>query len=93
MRFVETLEGLDVVAGGRAVRYSDRFRKEGTNVNFVTMEGTHLTVYTYERGVEDETLACGTGITASALGAALRTGLSEGTLQCDCQRGKTGRFF
>lgn len=93
VRFVETLKGIDVVAEGRAVRYSDRFRKEGTNVNFVTMDETHLTVYTYERGVEDETLACGTGITASALAAALKRGLTEGRFSVTAKGGKLAVAF
>jgi diaminopimelate epimerase len=74
VRFVDTLENMDVVAEGRKVRYNDRFREKGTNVNFVKLGNGEITVYTYERGVEDETLACGTGITASALCAALKTG-------------------
>jgi diaminopimelate epimerase len=79
VRFLNDLTGLDVVAEGRSIRYYNRFRQEGTNVNFVRMEDGRLTVYTYERGVEDETLACGTGITASALCAALKSGVSEGS--------------
>jgi diaminopimelate epimerase len=78
VRFLDTLDGLDVFSEGRAVRYNDRFREKGTNVNFVQQSGMHLTVYTYERGVEAETLACGTGITASALSAALRSGMEKG---------------
>ena len=71
--FVEDLEELDIVRMGRAIRYHSHFTPSGTNANFVRLEkGSQLFIRTYERGVEDETLACGTGVVASALVAALK---------------------
>jgi diaminopimelate epimerase len=65
--FVPDAEQVDIVAQGRAIRRNPIFPR-GTNVNFVQVtESSSLIVRTYERGVEDETLACGTGVVASAL--------------------------
>ena len=65
--FVEDIDDINVVENGQAIRYSKRFRKEGINVNFVEKEKNNILVATYERGVEDETLSCGTGVTAAAI--------------------------
>ena len=61
-------DSIDVVDFGRSIRYSKKYAKDGVNVNLVETNGTDcIKVETYERGVEDETLSCGTGVTASAL--------------------------
>lgn len=66
--FVEGLEKIDVHDLGRQIRYHPQFAPKGANVNFVEVaEDASIKVRTYERGVEDETLACGTGSVASAL--------------------------
>ncbi len=82
VRFVKNLDRLDLVAEGRAVRYSERWKQNGINVNLVAENGANgqYSIRTYERGVEDETYACGTGATA----AAIATFLNEG--------GKMGAF-
>ncbi len=72
--FVDELDKLDVVTEGRKIRYNDRFRAEGTNVNFVQPHEKGIKIATYERGVEDETLACGTGVTAAAMAYFLYAG-------------------
>ncbi len=68
--FSEDNENTDMISFGRALRYSERYAPEGVNVNLVSVRDGTLMVRTYERGVEDETLSCGTGVTASAIAAA-----------------------
>ena len=65
--FVEDIDDIDVFSNGQAIRYSERFREEGVNVNFVEKTDSGILVATYERGVEGETLSCGTGVVASAI--------------------------
>ena len=71
--FVDDVARWDVVRAGRAIRNHPHFAPGGTNADFVQLEkGSHLIARTYERGVEDETLACGTGLVASSLVAAFK---------------------
>lgn len=64
---VDDIENLDVKNIGREIRFLKVFKNEGTNVNFVKREKNFIKIRTYERGVEDETLSCGTGSVASAI--------------------------
>ncbi|SMO54434.1 diaminopimelate epimerase [Solitalea koreensis] len=73
---VSNLKDLNVFETGRSIRYNDRFKANGINVNFVEDFGEYLAVRTYERGVEDETLACGTGVTAVALAIMSKKGIT-----------------
>lgn len=77
--FVNDLESVNVETAGRTLRNLDQFSPAGTNVNFVKVVGQTLYVRTYERGVEGETLACGTGNVAAAVAAewTFNSGFSE----------------
>jgi|SRR5690606_29479178 len=70
VRVVSDLKNMDVASEGASIRNNDTYRKEGINVNFSNPENNGYFVRTFERGVEDETLACGTGVTAVALAMA-----------------------
>jgi diaminopimelate epimerase len=66
--FVDDLTSVDVLGDGAALRYHERFAPKGTNANFIQVTGPQsLSIRTYERGVEGETQACGTGTVAAAL--------------------------
>ncbi len=68
VKFANDIMNVDVVDTGREIRYSKAFEKDGINVDFVEqLDEDTIYVRTYERGVEDETLSCGTGVTAAAL--------------------------
>lgn len=68
VKIVTQLDALNVFHEGRAIRYNDHYEKTGINVNFIETETSDtIKVRTYERGVEDETYSCGTGVTAAAL--------------------------
>jgi diaminopimelate epimerase len=76
--FVNGLKDIDVCQIGQSIRHHAKFSPRGTNVNFVEVAGDNLIhIRTYERGVEDETLACGTGSVAAALVFALKNNLNN----------------
>ncbi len=76
--FVDDLEKTDIVRLGAALRYHTHFAPKGTNANFIgKLPDGSIAIRTYERGVEDETLACGTGVTAAALVHARLTGAAS----------------
>lgn len=72
LSFCKSLDKKNVFAAGKSIRYSEKFKAEGINVNFIEQNKNQLFVRTYERGVENETLACGTGVTAAAIGAYIK---------------------
>ena len=68
VKFVEDVDAIDVATEGKALRWNEAFAPEGANINFVQqLPDGSLKIRTFEKGVEGETLACGTGITAAAI--------------------------
>lgn len=75
VEFVKNLQDKNVFQDGYAIRNNATYEKEGINVNFIEAEGDGYFLRTFERGVEDETYACGTGATAAAMAVALQQNL------------------
>jgi diaminopimelate epimerase len=93
VNFVDNLESHAVFDWGRKIRNHQHFQPKGTNANFAVVLGRHkMKVRTYERGVEDETLACGTGAVAAVLAAAER-GLVDSPVDTIVQSGETLRIY
>jgi diaminopimelate epimerase len=74
VRFVEEPDSIDVMTEGAGIRYAPEYAPVGINVDFASHADDQIYVRTYEKGVEAETLSCGTGVTASAIAASVFTG-------------------
>jgi diaminopimelate epimerase len=100
VRPVEKLSDFDVFGEGKKIRYADAFMPQGTNASFVEMVGGKAHMRIYERGVEDETLSSGTGVTAVAICLARLQGLRSpvsvhtrgGVLQVSFRQQENGSF-
>ncbi len=78
VKFVEDVAATDVFSKGKALSHDSRFAPGGTNVDFAEQQHDGLFVRSYERGVENETLSCGTGVTASAIASAFLHPANQG---------------
>jgi len=89
VQMVDDLEHYDVKENGAKIRYGDLYGKAGSNVNFVKqVDATTFSLRTYERGVEDETLACGTGATAVAIAMNVLGKTDTKTINLNVEGGK-----
>jgi diaminopimelate epimerase len=75
--YAENIGQKDILTEAKKIRYNEEFSAKGINVNFVEPMGEGIIMRTYERGVEDETLSCGTGVTAAAISFSSKTGQSD----------------
>jgi len=92
IEMVDSINSVDVFGLGQMIRFNDRFKSEGINVNFVQQQDDKIFVRTYERGVENETLSCGTGVTAAALISGIEK-LGDQTIQIETLGGKLAVRF
>ncbi|MBQ7272850.1 MAG: diaminopimelate epimerase [Bacteroidales bacterium] len=86
VEFRDNVDAIDIEPEAKPIRWADEFQPEGTNVNFVEKTKEGLKVRTFEKGVEGETLACGTGLTASAIAAFVK-GIAQSPVRLQCRRG------
>jgi diaminopimelate epimerase len=88
IKYVEDVDEVDVFTEGRKIRNQAEYKAEGTNVNFVSIEKDRLKVRTYERGVEDETFSCGTGVTAAAISYLVKEDLFTKSVKIETKGGE-----
>ncbi len=85
--FTSNIDKMDVNEEGKKLRWSPKFAPGGTNVNFVEVHDNELYIRTFERGVEEETWACGTGVTASAIASVLAGHFDTGSVKVRAKGG------
>lgn len=93
VQFLADIEKLEIVDEARKIRYNDRFKDKGINVNFVSKINDSLYLRTYERGVEDETFSCGTGTVAAAISIAEKYNLNSGKSELNTKGGKLWVYY
>lgn len=94
VEFMSDLDSLDVKSNGEKIRYGSPYFEEGTNVNFAEIiDENTIKVRTYERGVEDETLSCGTGVTAVAIAAKFNDLIKDNTVNINAVGGDLSVSF
>jgi diaminopimelate epimerase len=87
--FARNISDIDIVPAAQQIRYNETYKKDGINVNFAEpLKSNHIAVRTYERGVEDETYSCGTGVVAASLAHYLQSGGTEKSIDVDVKGGK-----
>jgi diaminopimelate epimerase len=90
----EDIEGIDLIAWAQGIRYNTPYTEVGINVNAVNIiDDRHIAMRTYERGVEGETLSCGTGVTAAALSLATMKSLGGGLIHVSTRGGDLSVAF
>lgn len=87
VKFVENVDEIEIMNDARKIRYDKRFAPEGTNVNYVQICEDYIKIRTYEKGVEAETLSCGTGVTASAIAFAIKKNISNSIVNVKAKGG------
>lgn len=91
--FGRNVKDIDVFQEGKKLRWAEEFAPGGTNVNFVELIDKGIYVRTFERGVEDETLSCGTGVTASAIASVLAGHIDSNTVNVKTKGGDLSVSF
>jgi diaminopimelate epimerase len=91
--FKKDVKNIDVNTEGKKYRWAEEFAPGGTNVNFVEIENEGIYVRTFERGVEEETLSCGTGVTASAIASVLTGHFDTNTVSVKTKGGNLAVSF
>lgn len=79
--FRSNISDIPIIEEAHKIRYNDNYKSEGINVNFVEKHDEFIKLRTYERGVEDETLSCGTGVTAAAIAASVELSPGHNTIK------------
>jgi len=92
-KFIHNHERFDTYSEGKKIRFNERFKETGTNVNFISGQNNQIQVSTYERGVEDETYSCGTGVVASCISSKLQFNTESNHFYIKTKGGNLEVFF